>query len=228
MAKINDGNFYYAVSFHSFASAMTEIDYKQRILVKSGELFMQYGVRSISMDDIAFSLGISKKTIYQYFSDKDELVGAVILAKLSENEQICSVDRRQAENAIDELFKAMEMAEQMLRTLNPSVMFDLRKYHPNAYGLIEKHKNEFLFNIIRSNLEWGIEEGLYRPELNINIITHLRIKTMLLAFDPAFFSEQKSSIVDIEQQILEHYLFGIVTLKGYELVLQYQHKRQKT
>jgi AcrR family transcriptional regulator len=202
---------------------MTEIDNKERILAKSSELFMQYGIRSVSMDDIAGALGMSKKTIYQYFADKDELVNEVIRVILEDNEQNCSRDCIVAENAVDEMMKAIEMMEEMFRTMNPSVLFDLKKYHPKAYSIFEKHKSEYLYTVIRDNLVRGIREELYRPDLNIDIIAHLRIDSMMLPFDPTLFNKQGNSLVTVSRQILEHYLFGIVSLKGYNLVLQYQN-----
>ncbi|WP_052272797.1 TetR/AcrR family transcriptional regulator [Flavihumibacter solisilvae] len=206
---------------------MTEIDNRERILARAKDLFMQYGIRSVSMDDIASEIGISKKTIYQYFADKEELVSAVILFKIGESKTRCDLDRQQSINAIDEMFRAMEMAEQMFRTMNPSVIPDLRKYHPVAYTHFEKHKNDYLYNVIRTNLVKGIGEELYRPELNVEIIARLRLDSMLMPFDQSFLVRQKATLADVEQQVIEHYLFGIVTLKGYKLVLKYQQKRKK-
>ncbi len=206
---------------------MTEIDNKERILAKSSELFMQYGIRSVSMDDIASAMGMSKKTIYQYFVDKDELVNEVIKVILADNEQNCTHDCIVAENAVDEMMKAIEMMEEMFRTMNPSVLFDLKKYHPKAFSIFEKHKSEYLYTIIRDNLTRGIREELYRPDLNIDIIARMRIDSMMLPFDPSLFNKQGNSLVTVSKQILEHYLFGIVSLKGYNLVLQYQEKAKQ-
>ncbi len=206
---------------------MTEIDNRERILEMSRDMFMRYGIRSVSMDDIAGALGMSKKTIYQYYADKEELVLAVIRYKTCESEELCKVDKENASDAIDEMFRAMDMVEHMFRTMNPAVLFDLRKYHPAAYGILEQHKNEYLYNTIRKNLEWGIREELYRPEINVDIIARYRVESMLLLFDPSFLSRQKANLADVEQQVLEHYLFGIVTLKGYKLALKYQQKRRK-
>ncbi|WP_046368656.1 TetR/AcrR family transcriptional regulator [Flavihumibacter petaseus] len=207
---------------------MIELDQRDRILYKTKELFMQFGIRSVSMDDIASAMGISKKTIYQYFSDKDELVTAIILFKLQESESTCLHDQHEAENAIDEMFRAMDMVEIQLSTMNPVVLFDLKKYHPHAFALLEKHKNDFLFNVIRKNLLWGIEDGLYRPEINVDVLSRFRIESMLISYDPAFYSKHKLTIAELERIVLEHYLFGIVTQSGYKMVLKYQQKRQKT
>src|SRR5690606_34505129 len=112
---------------------MEELDTKERIRQQAKKLIMQYGVRSISMDDIAGSLGISKKTIYLYYADKDELVEAVVGDLIRYNQRICEGDRHQAENAIHELYLARIGVGEMLSTINPSLLFELQKYHPAAY-----------------------------------------------------------------------------------------------
>ncbi|WP_290790675.1 TetR/AcrR family transcriptional regulator [Flavihumibacter sp. UBA7668] len=206
---------------------MSEQENRDRILIKSRDLFMKYGIRSVSMDDIASEMGISKKTIYQYFADKEELVLEVIDCKIGESQGQCDKDKESAENAIDEMFKAMEMVEQMFRSMNPSVLLDLKKYHPKAYEKFLQHKNDYIYNTIRDNLIRGIQEELYRPELNIDIIARFRIESMLMPLDPVFYSGNKLTLADVEQQIIEHYLFGIVSMKGYRLVLKYQQKKKK-
>src|SRR3954465_12012617 len=100
---------------------------KERILVKSNELFNRYGIRSVSMDDIAAQLGMSKKTLYQYYADKDELVNAVFEGMLSLNKSQCLETASRGENAIDEVFLSFDMVREMLSTMNPSVLFDLQK-----------------------------------------------------------------------------------------------------
>src|SRR5437763_6898277 len=100
-----------------------ENDTRGRIRVKAAEMFMKWGVRSVSMDDIANSLGASKKTLYQYFSDKDALVDAVVEQIVTENQTLCDVDRMEASNAVEEVFKAMDMVEVMFRNMNPSILY---------------------------------------------------------------------------------------------------------
>lgn len=210
------------------SSIMSEQETRDRILTRSRDLFMKYGIRSVSMDDIASEMGISKKTIYQYFADKEELVAEVIECKICDSESQCNFDKNVAENAVDEMFRAMEMVEQMFRTMNPSVLLDLKKYHPKAFEKVQKHKNDYIYNTIRDNLIRGIREELYRPEIHLDIIPRFRIESMLIPLDPVFYSGNKVTLADVEQQILEHYLFGIVSLKGYKLVLKYQQKKKKS
>src|SRR4029078_5758418 len=96
---------------------------KERILVKSHELFNRYGIRSVSMDDIAAQLGMSKKTLYQYYTDKDELVNAVFDIILSVNKNNCTECIKKGETAIHELFLSFDIMEEMLKTMNPAVLF---------------------------------------------------------------------------------------------------------
>jgi TetR/AcrR family transcriptional regulator, cholesterol catabolism regulator len=207
---------------------MTELENRHRIAAKATELFMQYGIRTVSMDDIASAMGMSKKTIYQSFADKDELVLEVIGGEVKKSETHCNCDREDSDNAVEELFKAMDMVEEMFSNMNPSVIYDLQKYHAKAFEVFLKHKNKYLYNVIRENLQWGIKEGLYREELNIDLIASFRLECMMMPFDPSFLQRNKTSIAQTEHALTEHYLFGIVTLKGYKLILKYQQKRNKT
>jgi AcrR family transcriptional regulator len=205
---------------------MTDIDTKERIKMVSHDLLMQYGIRSISMDDIAFKLGMSKKTIYLYYKDKDELVAAVVDAKISRNTQTCSTNRQQAENAIHEIFLAMDMMVEMFGTMNPSVLFDMQKYHPAAFSIFLAHKNDFLYNMMRQNIERGIAEELYRPEINVVIMARFRIESMFIPFNPEFIHNTKSSLPETGQQTLMHFLYGLVSQKGYKVVLKYLEQRE--
>ena len=109
------------------------MEHKERILEKATELFMQYGIRSITMDEIAAQLGISKKTIYQFFTDKDAMVEAVVNEEMMRNEADCRDYNLQAENAVHEIFSAMDGMQEMLKTMNPQLLHDLEKHHPAAF-----------------------------------------------------------------------------------------------
>lgn len=206
---------------------MAEIDNKERIKLQATDLFMKYGVRSVSMDDIANSLGMSKKTIYQFYADKDELVDAVVLHEIQHNEHCCELDRQGSENAIHELFLAMDMVVEMFHSMNPSLLFDLQKYHPKAFQKFHAHKNEFLYNVIRENLVRGIKEDLFRDDINIDILARYRVEMMLLPFNPEFQSKVKHNLAEIEEELILHYLFGLVNMKGYKMILSYKQDRTK-
>ena len=206
---------------------MTEIDQKERIKQVALELLMHYGIRSISMDDIASKLGMSKKTIYFYYKDKDELVEAVIESLTSHTQGLCNADRQNSHDAIHEIFLAMEVVTEIFRSMNPSVLFDLQKFHPSAFAIFLKHKNDFIITMIRRNIARGIEEELYRPDLNIEIMSRFRVESMFIPFNPDFVRNARATLLQIEQEIILHFLFGLVSIKGYKLVLKYQEQKEK-
>ncbi len=203
------------------------MEMQERILQKSADLFLLYGIRSITMDEIALQLGISKKTIYQFYADKNELVSAVILKILDHNQDCCQAYKKTAKNAINEVFLAMEMVQEMFENMNPSMLYDLEKYHPESFEKFVFYKNNFLYKIIKENLEWGIKEELYRDDINTVIVTLIRLETMMLSFSPGIFSKSKFKMSVVQQQLIEQFLFGVASLKGYKLILKYKEERNK-
>jgi len=200
---------------------------KERILVKTHELFNRYGIRSVSMDDIATQLGMSKKTLYQYYADKDELVNAVFDVILTTKREECTECTNKGENAIHEIFLSFDMMEELLKTMNPSVLFDMQKYHPSAFKKFEEFRDGFLYKAIKTNLERGIEEELYREDIDTDILSRYRLHSVLLSMNPDFFPTNKNNLAYIEQQILEVFLFGIATSKGQKLIQKYKNQRTK-
>ena len=200
---------------------------KERILLKAHELFNRYGIRSVSMDDIAAQLGMSKKTLYQYYADKDELVNAVFSGIIDHNKKECTGCRSNGENAIHEVFLSFDMLEGMLSEMNPSILFDMQKYHPSAFRKFEDYRNNFLYGLIRENIERGIKEELYRSDVDVEILTRYRLFSIMISFDSDVFPANKTKLVYIEQQLLEHYLWGLATNKGQKLIQKYKNQRTK-
>ncbi|MBD0296133.1 MAG: TetR/AcrR family transcriptional regulator [Flavisolibacter sp.] len=200
---------------------------KERILNKAHELFNRYSVRSVSMDDIAAQAGMSKKTVYQYYTDKEELVDAVLQSVLERNKGQCLQDQKRAENAVHEVFLAFDMIQETFTDMNPAVLFDLAKYHPTVYRRFQDFKNGFLYNTISANIEKGIQEELYRPEVDVDIITRYRIESVTMAFNPDVFPDNRTHLLHIEQQLLDHFLYGLATIKGHKLIQKYKQQRIK-
>jgi len=198
---------------------------KERILEKAHELFMRYGIRSVSMDDIAAQLGMSKKTLYHDYTDKEELVDAVLSTVLEKNRNECFEDKSSAENAIHEVFQAFEMTQEMFSNMNPAIVFDLEKYHPAVFKKLQNHKKVFLYQVIRENLERGIREGLYRPEMDVDTLTRFRIESMMLAFNSEIFPNNRTHLAMIQEEILEHFLYGLATVKGQRLIQKYKQQK---
>ena len=203
------------------------MDAKQRILVKSGEMFMQYGIRSVSMDDIANTLGMSKKTVYQYYADKDELVHAVIGSHINRMQGDCLHCKDGSKDAVHELFLTVEQVMQEFSNMNPMVLHDLKKFHFRAYEIFIRYKNGFLSEMIHDNIQRGIAEELYRPDLNVDVVTKFRLESMMLAFDVQLFPPGKYALSNTTGIIMELFIYGLVTLKGHKLIQKYNQLRAK-
>jgi AcrR family transcriptional regulator len=193
-----------------------------RILLKARNLMLQSGLRQVTMDDLANQLGISKKTIYQYYKDKDALVKAVVNLELKEHALTCKDCKSKAENAIHEMFLLMENMKAMTQTMNPNSMMELEKYFSNAFDMIKNHKDEFLFSLIKQNLMKGIEEGCYRKDLDIDIISKFRLETVFIPFNLHLFPLSKFNSLEVHTQLMEHFVYGLMTIKGHELMDRYK------
>ena len=200
---------------------------KERILLKAEELFMQYGIRSVSMDDISNNLGMSKKTLYQYFADKDELVEAVVDGHINEVEGDCINCRTNATDAIHEIFLTMEHIMEELNNMNPMLLYDLEKFHFKAYQRFKNYKDKFLLQIIRNNIEWGIKDELYRTGLNIDILSKYRIESIMIPFNVAVFPPGKYNLAKTSEVMIENFTYGLATIKGHKLIQKYNEQRQK-
>ena len=202
------------------------MEVKERIKQKADELFRRYGIKSVTMDEIANQLGVSKKTIYHSFSDKNELVDEVIADMLQFNKECCQSYKADSQNAVHEIFMALDMLQVIFDNMNPSILHDIERNYPVTYKKFKDYKYKFLYDLVKENMVRGIEDELYRPEINIDVLAKIRLETMMLPFDEQLFPKNKFSMVSLHQQLIEFFLFGIASLKGYKLILKYQKERQ--
>jgi AcrR family transcriptional regulator len=200
---------------------------KERIQQKAKELFMRYGFRSVTMDEIAGQLGISKKTLYQFFEDKDSLVEAVMQKEMTYMQSECRKQVTESENAIEELFKDMEAMESVMDALNPQIVFDLEKFYPKTFEKFKKHKHNFLLDVIKKNLQRGVHEELYRNDFDIEIIAKFRLESAFIMFNQELFPFGKYNVLQVSTEIYHHYIHGIATPKGKKLIEKYVQQRKK-
>ncbi len=203
------------------------MEVKERIQQKAHELFMRYGVRSVSMDDIATQLGISKKTIYQSFADKDELVDAIMDDEVAQTHRDCEFCKKNAKDAIDEIFLTMEQILEQFSQINPIVIYDVEKFHPTAFEKFRKMKEEYLMQNIAQNIRRGIKEELYRADIHVETMSRYRVETMMLPFAMAAAAPTKFNLATVTQETMEHFLYGLATLKGYKLIQKYKDELKR-
>ena len=186
------------------------------------ELFMRHGIRSVSMDDIAAQLGMSKKTLYKWFDNKDQIVLATMQQHLVKEESDCEVVFATGANALEENYNLMQWHKNMLAGINPGIFYELQKYYPEAWALFEQHKNTFILRKITDNLNRGIAEGLFRADLDVDVLARLRLAEIQLIFDQNTFSPKQFDLQRLHTVTIEHFLYGICTLQGHRLINQYR------
>ena len=201
--------------------------HKERILEKATDLFMRYGIRSITMDEIATQLGVSKKTLYQFFADKDAMVEAVMNEEMKRNEEECRQFSAMAENAVHEIFLAMDNMQEMLKAMNPQLIHDLEKHHPAAFKRLKQYKYHFLYGMIRENLERGIREDLYRADINTDLTVRHRIESAFMPFNQEVFPQNKFPMNQACQELAILFLHSVSSLNGKKMIEKYSNERQK-
>ncbi len=190
-------------------------------------MFRRHGIRSITMDDIAKQLGVSKKTIYQHFPDKEELVVEIVKLNITRHmdhmEMCCGTS---AKDAIDELLQVTDQVSRMIQSYNPIMFYDLQKYHPNAWIKFRQFRDHELLTKIKENLLRGISEGLYRENLNIDIISKMRLEQVDMSFDYNVFPSTEYRFDVVMVSLTEHFLYGLLSLKGHKLINQYKNIKE--
>jgi len=201
---------------------------QHRILLKARDLVLHHGVKQVTMDDLATQLGISKKTIYQFYKDKDSLVMAIVDMELEEQRSRCTKSQETADNAVHQMFLLLEDMDEMFKNMNPLTMAELAKYFPEAFKKIQDHKDAFMHSIIKTNLIRGIEQGLYRADIDPEILSTYRLETGFVPFDIKLYPMSKFNIGKVAYQITEHFVYGVMSLEGYRLMEQYKLEKITT
>lgn len=191
-----------------------------KILEKSADLFLTYGFKSITMDDIANSLGISKKTIYQYYDNKHKLVEATTLHLFDQIydgiHHICEVN----ENPIEEIYDIKNLVMTHLKGEKSSPQYQLQKYYPKIYKTLKNKQFDLMQDCVVNNLIKGIEQGLYRKNIDVHFIARLYFTNMVCLKDNDLFPLKLFSINQSMDYYLEYHLRGICTENGLNVLTQ--------
>lgn len=201
---------------------------KGKILDKASEMFLTLGFKSVTMDDIANDLGISKKTIYVHFPNKSKLVESTsmfVFNKISHGiDCICAIKK----NPIEEIYDIKNFVRDHLKDEKSSPQFQLQKYYPRVYKTLKKKQYEVMNHCVKENLTRGIELGLYRNNLNIEFIARLYFNNMTCLKDQDMFPLNDFSMNEIMDNFLEYHLRGICSPKGLEKLINLLTKHQQS
>ncbi len=200
---------------------------QQEIITAAFKQFKLLGFKSVTMDDIARKIGISKKTLYELFKDKDELVLECIKYMLNDNQVQTEKALKNSINAIDQAINILMIMEKMIRGMNPVCYLDLQRFYPSAAKYLNDHKDSFMFQCISDNLKQGIQEGFYREDIDIEIISRFRMESALIVFQHDLFPQETYDIVKVNTQIFAHYIYGIASSKGHKMIESYLKKINK-
>lgn len=198
-----------------------------KILTAAVELFVQYGFKTITMDDIARRAGISKKTLYQHFANKDEVVKEAVMWYKNHVDGQCRALMSETENAIEAMVRIKTMMDQSYKQTNPMAIMELQRFYPEGYKAFrESLINQDLVSV-KENLEQGIKEGYYRDNLNTDLVAKFHLESALLLMQPNLMVNDREDLKAVNHEITELFLYGIMTPKGEKLYHKYKEKYLK-
>ncbi len=187
---------------------------KETILKKSGEIFLKLGFKSVTMDDIANELGISKKTIYKYFKNKAELVDQATeyMHKIIHTEALRIYNL--GHNAIKENFEVNKIFKDFMQNSDDSPVYQLQKYYPETYKKIMGQEFFMFQDCLSKNLEKGIREGLFRKNINVEQVMKFYFTLIMSVHDSNLYTFNKNTINKLEISAIEYHTRAIATEKG--------------
>lgn len=200
---------------------------KDKIIYNASELFITYGFKSVTMDDIANHLGISKKTIYQHFDNKTKLVEATTMHMFEIISHgidcICAL----GENPIEELYEIKKFVMLHLKDEKSSPQYQLQKYYPKIFATLKKKQFEVMQECVTENLKRGISNKIYRPEISIDFISRLYFNSVVSLKDQDLFPLNNFSMNTLMDNFLEYHLRGICTPNGLDILTKIINKNQQ-
>lgn len=203
------------------------MDPQEKILKISLELFFKYGIKRVTMDDIAKELGMSKKTIYQYYTEKDDIVNQLCENEMKMHEKKFEEVFLQSKNPIHEIMLISENMKEMMQHINPVFFLDLQKFHTKAFNQFQAFKENCAFKDILRNIKKGKEEGYYKPEIDEEFVARYRLAQIDMLMFGNYFSFEKMSFSQSHELVLDMFVYGICTLKGHKLINEYKKIKEQ-
>jgi AcrR family transcriptional regulator len=195
---------------------------QDKILKTSLELFYKFGIKRVTMDDIAKELGMSKKTIYHHFKEKDDLVNTLCDIEMIKHEQIFDELFNESKNPIHEMMLISANMRKMMQHINPIFFLDLQKFHPQALNRFQEFKQNCAFKHIERNINKGIEAGFYRNDIDVEFTAKYRLSQLDMLLFGNYYSFEKISFTKSHELLLDMFVYGICTAKGHQLLNDYK------
>jgi TetR/AcrR family transcriptional regulator, cholesterol catabolism regulator len=201
------------------------MDYKQRIIEDAAVLFRTYGIRAVTMDMLANQMGISKRTIYEVFRDKDELLEGVLRWMTEKQREVLAKIMDESENVIEAIFKLLDLMRDHFHNMSPAFQLDIKKYRhkmlSDADGKGEMHISGFNEEIVRQ----GIKEGIFRVDIDVPTINMCLLEVSKMSNDNELFSSDDFQKKNVIRNVYINYLRGISTQKGLDLISIYEKQK---
>ncbi len=194
------------------------LEKEQEILTKASELFLRIGIKSVSMDDISRELGISKKTLYQYVDNKSDLIQKVVLQHCATEEQAILAIHQMEVDSIEELLIIARHVSMILREINPSAVYDLKKYYSTSWRELEERRKGQIYQVIHENLIKGIQSGLYRQDIDPDIIARFYVGNSSIVVDEEVFPVREYNKEKVFLAYIKYHIQGIASKKGLEVL----------
>jgi len=186
------------------------------ILEKTIELFSEFGIRSLNMDDISRSLGISKKTLYQVVKSKEDLIEKLFYFDDYKMEIQFARIKTENLNAIELLIQVSLIVSDEMGKLDPKIKFELKKYYEPIFNEFMVRKQNQIFSMISKNLEKGIAEGVYRNDLNIELVAGLYVRNLVLMHNKDFCMVENITFEKVFEVMFENHIRAISNASGTE------------
>lgn len=203
------------------------IDARTKIMSSALELFKQYGFKSVTMDDVARRAGISKKTLYQFFDNKNSIVSETLLWYKQTLRCQCNDMMDGAKDAIEAFVRIQVHFENFYKEINPIALHELQRFYPEGYHQFRENINNDV-SATKNNIDQGIAEGFYRPDINSEILARFHMESIIMTMTSATLITNRYDLFAVTREVMEHFIYGILNAKGIKLYEKYKAQYQTT
>lgn len=200
---------------------------QEKILKSSLELFFKFGIKRVTMDDIAKELGMSKKTIYNFYKEKDDLVNQLCVVEMQKQECVFNGIAKQSQDPIHEIILISNTMSEMMQNINPVFFLDLQKFYPEAFLEFKRFKDNCAYKDLLRNIKEGKKIGVYKEDIDEEFTAKYRLAQIDMLMFGDYFSFDKISFSKANELLLDMFVYGICTIKGHKLINEYKKIKEQ-